>query len=238
MDGKDSLKLSMNKLAKTNQGIAKSSSVNLLPIRQSKDLLDAPLVCQQIQAHGEEPVRVSIAKALIKCADSLGVEMPPSRLEVITDDLLELYNKDSIEDIVLALKNGRQGRYGKVYGRLNMEAIGFWMSQVLNEKAEAREKELSKFKEETEPLEDVDYEAYKERTGKESSKNANDEAYGKFKAAYQSNKLRTDNPGNADSEGDRVPPESLGPDQDTKTDAPQVQGGPDKMDSRKTTIQK
>ena len=189
--------------------------MNLLPIKHSKDLLSAPLICQQVKAFGEQQVRVIIAKALVKCADSLAVEMPPSRLEVITDDLLDLYHKDSIEDIVLALKNGRQGMYGKVYGRLNMEVINGWMAQVLESKAEAREKDLSKFKEESEPLEVVDYEAYKERIGKETSKNDEDEAYRKFKSAYQGNRIKSDNQGNATSEGNRVPPEPLEPDSDT-----------------------
>lgn len=76
----------------------------------------------------------------------VGTELTPDTIEVMAEDLIDCYKLDSLEDIAEALKKGRQGRYGKIYGKLNGIVLGEWMNKHLEEKAAAREKEISQNK--------------------------------------------------------------------------------------------
>lgn len=84
-----------------------------------------------------------------KAAMQTGTELTPDRLELMAEDLIDCYKYDSLEDIAEALKKGRQGRYGKIYGKINGVILGEWMSKHLEEKANEREKILSKRKSNT-----------------------------------------------------------------------------------------
>lgn len=55
--------------------------------------------------------------------------------------LLEEYSHDSLEDIVLALRNGVLGNYGKIF-RFDVAVVFEWMRLFLSDKAEARERQL------------------------------------------------------------------------------------------------
>lgn len=94
-----------------------------------------------------EKITQELAKGVLKASEALSVSMTGSRLKTIVEDLIEMYPADSIEDIYLALKRGRRGEFGKVYGRLDLILIREWMDKILDEKAEARETELARFKE-------------------------------------------------------------------------------------------
>jgi len=58
----------------------------------------------------------------------------------IAQAIIEKYGYDNIEDVIIALKNGRSGMYGKLYGRFDGEVVLDWIAQYMESKAEAREK--------------------------------------------------------------------------------------------------
>lgn len=130
----------------------------LLPVKTEKDTLN--IVCIK---NDTRDVKKHIASLLIKCALGLGVDLSEELLELLVSDITEVYGYDSIEDVALALKNGRQGKYGKVYGKINMVVISEWMGYHLDRKAQEREKEIQNQKVDEYELPAVDYEAYKLR---------------------------------------------------------------------------
>jgi len=127
--------------------------------------------------------------AVEKCAEQLNISMSQNQASTLSDDLIDVYSHDSVEDITECLKNGRRGEYGFGHNSrnsLNMILIREWMSLHLEKKAIEREKENKKNKiENNEPLEIVDYEAYKIRTKKEDKekkdKKQGSEEYNNFK---------------------------------------------------------
>lgn len=74
-----------------------------------------------------------------KCVNSLGLEIDNSTLQTLIEDIVEKYKYDSIEDIRECIKKGRQGYFGKVYGKFDLIVISEWMSKHLEEKSIARE---------------------------------------------------------------------------------------------------
>ena len=58
----------------------------------------------------------------------------------MTEDLVDKYKYDSIEDIQQALKKGRRGDYGRIYGKINMIVISEWMEKHLELKIDAMER--------------------------------------------------------------------------------------------------
>jgi len=117
-----------------------------------------------------------------------------SEIQVVTlcEDLVDTYTYDSIEDVRECLKNGRRGVYGFGHNSrnsLNMILIREWMSLYLDKKAIEREKVNKKSKmSNKEPLQEVDYEAYKIRSEKEAKEKKEEkqgsEEFNNFKAKY------------------------------------------------------
>ena len=108
--------------------------------------------------------------AVRKCAIGLGLDFSQEATEVLAEDLIDKYKYDSIEDILFALKSGRQGKYGNNYGKLNMIVISEWMAKNLEEKSKEREKLRHNEKKEEYELPQVNYEAYKVREKEEQEK--------------------------------------------------------------------
>lgn len=90
-----------------------------------------------------------IAASINKCAEGLGIDLSNYQIQVLTEDLIDVYKWDSIEDIQICLRNGRQGKYGPTYNKLNMVIIQDWMSKHLEEKAIAREHQYNESKKHT-----------------------------------------------------------------------------------------
>lgn len=144
----------------------------------------------QIKNHGIEEVTKKITLALSKCIEGLGIQMTPSTLQMLSTDIIDVYSCDSIEDVIEALKAGRQGKYGTTYNKLNMVVVNEWMHQQLEHKAILRENEHKKLKSQDMPeLENVDYDAFKKR--KKEEKHIEEEisdkekAYRDFKFNYE-----------------------------------------------------
>lgn len=148
----------------------------------------------QIQKYGSKDVEVLILASVNKCIQSLDIEMDNSTVSILVEDIVEKFKYDSIEDIQLCLKKGRQGNYGPVYGKINMIIVTEWMAKHLEEKSREREKIIEARKSDGkftgwETREDYIKEAKKpiQKTVKEKRKDSDDE-YRKFRAEYIANK--------------------------------------------------
>lgn len=136
---------------------------------------------EMIKEFGIEPVQITIKKAVTKCCAGLNIHMDPGLIDLLVEDLVDVYKYDSVEDIIECLKKGRQGKYGFGHNSrsaLTMILIGEWMAKHLEEKAIAREKELQNQKKKDVPEiiknkegNEIDmYEAYRRRQAGEKKK--------------------------------------------------------------------
>lgn len=173
-------------------------SKQLIQITKTSDLLRCKPINEQLIAHGKDEVYFELAGAVVKCAQGLGIEMSNERTQLLVDDITEVYKFDSIEDIQLCLKNGRQGKYGKTYGKLNMIIIQEWMSIHLEKKAAARESQNStskhdfKTREEYESAVKVGSKINEDKKDTKAAKKRDDIEYEEYRAKYleQQNKLK------------------------------------------------
>lgn len=124
-------------------------------------------MAMQIQQHGENVVLSEIRLSIEKLAMSLNINLSDMQVLTLCEDVLDSYPYESIEDVRECLKNARRGVYGwgmLPRNSLTMMHVREWMAQHLERKAIEREKlhqaEKAKSKK---VLEDVDYEAYKQR---------------------------------------------------------------------------
>lgn len=112
-----------------------------------------------------------LSGAVAKCALMLQIPIDDSFIQILTSDLIDKYSYESIEDLVICLRKGRQGFYGNNYNKLNMIVISDWMQKHLEEKAISREKFIKQNYQTTkEPLKVVDYEAFKARIAEKKPK--------------------------------------------------------------------
>lgn len=118
----------------------------------------------QIKDHGQDVVQTKVVAFLTKCSNQLGLSFNPDFIKTLSEDIIDKYRYESLEDIAECIKKGRQGYYGTSYNKLNMMVISEWMHQHLDAKGRAREKIIqNKFQTSKEPLAKVDYEAFKKR---------------------------------------------------------------------------
>ena len=127
---------------------------SMIPIITTTDLLKAKPITEQLLTFGRNEVNKEISKAVTKCLKGLNIEIDNTSLQIFIEDLVDVYKWDSIEDIQICLKNGRQGKYGKTYNKLNMIVFGEWMPQHLEQKAIERESQYKSHKHEFETKED------------------------------------------------------------------------------------
>lgn len=106
-------------------------------------------------ALNEKEVNDKVMKMITKAGMQVGTDLTPMAIELMAEDLIDAYKYDSMEDIAEALKKGRQGRYGKIYGKLNGLVMAEWMNKHLEEKAIARENLLSQQKANSPSIEDI-----------------------------------------------------------------------------------
>lgn len=190
----------MEELQKSNNQSGLILSSQLIPITKTADLLKAKPMSVQVREFGLDSVKKEIVFSINKCADSLNIILTNDQIYTLADDIIEVYIHDSIEDVIQCLKKGRQGSYGFGHNNrqtLNMIVIREWMTKHLEEKAIARESELSKSKDEKVNHEWKNRMEYEESVKAGSiiqdkikeSKFSNDEGYQKFKADYERTKM-------------------------------------------------
>lgn len=81
--------------------------------------------------------------------DSFGfsTKMNPSQIETITVDILENFQYESLEDIIIFLKMARTGKFGSTGRGVDSNLIlGDWFPKYLDQKAQIREQNYQKEK--------------------------------------------------------------------------------------------
>lgn len=123
----------------------------------------------QVNQYGDEAVKNIIKLWLMKLADAIGDNITPSRLDVISEDLVETYHYDSLEDLRECLKNGRRGEYGFGHhkrGYITALLLRDWMKEHLDFKASLRENEHQKKKLDIADVENFDSKKFYEEGAK------------------------------------------------------------------------
>ena len=179
------------------QDLQKSKSNTLCLEKTSKpvDLIKCKNISLQVKEHGELAVLTEVRLYVEKCAMALNIQMSQIQVVTLCEDLIDTYSHDSIEDLRECLKSGRTGAYGFGHNSrnsLNMILIREWMAAHLEKKAIEREKHHQKTKILKQPIEDIDYEAYKIRAKKEDAEKKEakrgSEDYQKLRAEYLMNR--------------------------------------------------
>lgn len=116
-----------------------------------------------LQTQGDKPVKSLIFASLAKCSEALQIDLSKSQAVTLIEDIIEVYEWDSVEDILQAFKLGRQGVFGTTFKQLNMIIFREWMAHVLDQKAALREKaKHDQKKAESKPVKEFDRQAYYE----------------------------------------------------------------------------
>lgn len=147
--------------------------VQLIQRPKKMELLNCMSINMQVKTHGREPVEFIVKSALSKLAISMfgGIDSNKlAQIEILTEDLVDAYSYDSIEDLVEAIRKGRQNKdnkYPNPYNRFNMDLICSWVNTHLGDKADARQEALKQQGQTpNEKYPDIDYAAFKKRTFK------------------------------------------------------------------------
>lgn len=115
----------------------------MIPIGNPADLLKAAPITQLVRQNPatKEEILKEIKLSIIKCVQSLGIEMQPNGVETMAEDIVEVYPVESVEDITYCLRQGRQGAYNDIqtYGKFNMLIFKQWMARHLDKKYELKE---------------------------------------------------------------------------------------------------
>ena len=118
----------------------------MIQIGSPADLLKAAPITQLVRQNPatKEEILKEIKLSIIKCVESLGIEMQPNGVETMAEDIMEVYPVESVEDITYCLRQGRQGAYNDIptYGKFNMLFFKQWMARHLDKKYELKEKQL------------------------------------------------------------------------------------------------
>ena len=159
-------------MEKQTEALSIYKALQITPVSKVDDLVGCMPMLVRINRGQREGVLKMLIIALDKCTLSMGFDVPDGRLMLLAADILEAYKYDAIEDVIEALKQGRQLLLERPphasRSTFSMEYVAHWMKQILDKKGLAREKLLdSKYKESKEPLPEVDYDSYRARVVEE-----------------------------------------------------------------------
>jgi hypothetical protein len=145
--------MEISKIQNTLSLIAEDKKLELAVFESGltlKQAAAAPMI-----KHLEIPMMDLVAKIsmiLIRCSQSFNLSKPLTQEQsvLIACDLIDenCFGSESLEDLILMLKMVRKGQLGEVYNRLDSQVlIGQMLPKYLELKAEMREKEHLKSKE-------------------------------------------------------------------------------------------
>lgn len=151
-----------------------STALSLTPISKPSDLVGCTPMVVLARQGKKEAVLAIILAALDKCIMAMDFDVTDQRRALLASDIMETYTHDSIEDVIEALKQGRQLKLERPphasRSKFSMEYVSHWMSQILDKKSAEREKIRQKeIAEENASgaIPVIDYKAYKLRAAKE-----------------------------------------------------------------------
>lgn len=107
-----------------------------------QNCLDAKPMLYWLNRAARQDIATRIDAEITVCLELLQVDLSDQAIKVLVDDIISVYKWDSLEDIIITLRNGRRGKYGKNYGKFNMIVFTQWMKEHLTEKSLLRESAL------------------------------------------------------------------------------------------------
>jgi len=121
-----------------------SKTLYLIKVSKPIDLLKARSIDQQIELAGFNQVLNYVVKAVVKVGLAMGIEINPIRVKFLAEELIDINQDYSLEDIQQALQKGRRGEFELGYakrGVINMELLSSWMKEQQIHKGRLREVE-------------------------------------------------------------------------------------------------
>jgi len=96
------------------------------------------------------PIGFSVVNVLVtRFIDSFGfsTKLNPVQIETLTVDILENFQYETLEDIIIFLKMGRTGKFGSTGRGVDANLIlGDWFPKYLDQKAQIREQDYNRDK--------------------------------------------------------------------------------------------
>lgn len=181
-------------------------SENIIQVTTNSDLLKAKPINNQILKYGRNEVNLVIAVSVNKCLDGLDVDMSNEQIQIFIEDIVDVYKWDSIEDIQICLKNGRQGKYGKTYNKLNMIVFREWMSKHLEQKAIERENQYKENRHNWDSKEDY-LKAVKEGIKQQNKEKEITDSDKKYISDYNNYKMKYESGKGEESTEGTIPPD-------------------------------
>ena len=104
-----------------------------------KNCLEAKPMIYWLNRERRSDITKTVDMELSFCLELLQVSLSSQAIKAIVNDMIEKYKFDALEDILLCLKNGRNGAYGQNYNKFNLIIFTGWMREHLTEKSMLRE---------------------------------------------------------------------------------------------------
>lgn len=103
--------------------------------------LQAPSISKVSRQHGEVNVLKAITGALMVSCEYFNTTVPFTESQAVQTASLfiDQYGAESLEDILICLKNAKAGAYGTLYNRIDGQVIFGWFQQYLDKKYERLE---------------------------------------------------------------------------------------------------
>jgi len=113
-------------------------------IKSSADLtvkacLEGRPIVHLIKYGGQLELTKRVDLELTLCLELLQVSLSSQAVKILVGDMIKKYDHESLEDILCCLKDGRNGKFGEIYGKFNMIVFTKWMKEHLTEVSLLRE---------------------------------------------------------------------------------------------------
>jgi hypothetical protein len=136
------------------KGLQKTcGNISLIERTSDLSIFKAKPIKLQLSEHGELSVLTEVRLFVEKCAIGLNMKIDDQQMQILCDDIIDVYCYDSLEDLRECFKAARQGKYGFGFNRrtsITMELVKEWMAQYLSDKSSLREKLIHNRKSTTE----------------------------------------------------------------------------------------
>jgi len=107
-----------------------------------KDCLVGRPIVHLVKYGGKLEITKRVDLELTVCLELLQVSLSGQAVKLLVGDMIKKYECDSLEDILCCLRDGRNGKFGEIYGKFNMIVFSKWMRKHLDEKAGLREAKI------------------------------------------------------------------------------------------------
>jgi len=107
-----------------------------------KDCLAGRPIVHLVKYGGKLEITKRVDIELTVCLELLQISLSGQAVKLLVSDMIKKYEYDSLEDILCCLRDGRNGKFGEIYGKFNMIVFSEWMRKHLDEKTGLREAKI------------------------------------------------------------------------------------------------